>query len=90
MLYQRQDDNKPITMLMSIEDIRNKVKFTGDPKSIIQVEGQQENKKVEVVPEKANEEKPKAQKTSNNKVQQAKKTFAPAVAPRSSYYNFCT
>ncbi|KAI6187955.1 Actin-binding Rho-activating protein [Aphelenchoides besseyi] len=34
MLYQRQDDHKPITLLMSIREIRMNVQFSNDPASI--------------------------------------------------------
>ncbi|CAJ0599444.1 unnamed protein product [Cylicocyclus nassatus] len=37
MLYQRQDDDKKITMLMAIADIRERLQPTGDPKNCITV-----------------------------------------------------
>lgn len=96
MLYQRQDDHKPIVMLMSIEQIYTNVKYSGDPKNVVQVQqdGQsqksvEESKPKAVEPPKLIDEKPKKPKSSN-KVQQAGKEFAPGAAPRSSYYNFCT
>ena len=39
MLYQRQDDNKPITLLYSLEDLRTRMKATGDPKCCVVMEG---------------------------------------------------
>ncbi|GMT17424.1 hypothetical protein PFISCL1PPCAC_8721, partial [Pristionchus fissidentatus] len=39
MLYQRQDDNKNITMLMSLADIRERMKASGDPKNAVVIEG---------------------------------------------------
>lgn len=76
-------------MLMSIDEIRTTIKFSGDPKNIIQLQQKENKPKLEIAPEKPKEDKPKAPKTSN-KVQEAKKSFAPAVPPKSSYYNFCT
>ncbi|EPB76019.1 hypothetical protein ANCCEY_04865 [Ancylostoma ceylanicum] len=35
MLYQRQDDEKIITMLMSIADIRERMRASGDPKNCV-------------------------------------------------------
>ncbi|KAF8357569.1 tag-243 [Pristionchus pacificus] len=39
MLYQRQDDNKNITLLYSLKDIRERMKPSGDPKNCVVVEG---------------------------------------------------
>ncbi|GMS87209.1 hypothetical protein PENTCL1PPCAC_9384 [Pristionchus entomophagus] len=39
MLYQRQDDNKNITMLYSLSDIRERMKASGDPKNCVVIEG---------------------------------------------------
>ncbi|GMR41186.1 hypothetical protein PMAYCL1PPCAC_11381 [Pristionchus mayeri] len=39
MLYQRQDDNKNITMLYSLADIRERMKASGDPKNCVVMEG---------------------------------------------------
>jgi hypothetical protein len=35
MLYQRQDDQKIITLLYPLEEIRRRLKTTGDPKDCI-------------------------------------------------------
>ncbi|CAJ0599429.1 unnamed protein product [Cylicocyclus nassatus] len=35
MLYQRQDDEKIVTMMMSIADIRERMRPSGDPKSCV-------------------------------------------------------
>lgn len=35
MLYQRQDDNKDVKMLMSMDEIRRRLRATGDPKNCV-------------------------------------------------------
>lgn len=38
MLYQRQDDDKVITMLYPLSEIRKRLKTSGDPKNCIKFE----------------------------------------------------
>lgn len=77
-------------MLMSIDEIRETVRFSGDPKDMIQqtdkIKAERKPKAVELEPAKI----PPPVKPKNKVLQQNKKNFTAGEAPRSSYYNFCT
>ncbi|KAI6176784.1 Costars domain-containing protein [Aphelenchoides bicaudatus] len=92
MLYQRQDDNKIIQMSMSMSDINENVKYSGDPKNCIHVANRPESSAPKPTPKKVDKE-PQPNKTpaKSERAQKAIEKFKQSELkkPQGSYYNFC-
>ncbi|EFO98573.1 CRE-TAG-243 protein [Caenorhabditis remanei] len=78
MLYQRQDDEKLITMLMSLQEIRESLTASGDPANCIQI--RRNSAPIAFVPPET-KEKPKLRPIRSDSVTSSKSKFESSAPP---------